>query len=101
MRTLLGFIGCFVFGLLTLCYVVATVVIQLLPLFVVAGAIVVICHAVSRHRSLARPVTLQPSPVVIAPPGHRWVLVPIRAELEPPRPRSYIDAMLVEGDEGG
>jgi hypothetical protein len=102
MRTLLGLVAIFVFGTLALCYVVVTVLIQLLPVFAVAAAIVVVCQAATRRRrSLDRPVSMPPPRTDVASTQGRWVLLPVWVPELPQRARAYLDAEVIERYRGG
>jgi hypothetical protein len=102
MRTILGFLAICVLGTLTLFYVIATVLIQLLPVFIVAVAIVIVCQAATRRRrSLGGPAPMPPPRAHVASPHGGWVLLPVWVPSLPPPARPYLDAEVIEDYRGG
>ncbi|MDT5118196.1 MAG: hypothetical protein QOE30_3935 [Mycobacterium sp.] len=102
MRTILGFLAITVFATLGLFYVLATVLVQLLPIFAVAAAIVVVCQAATRRRrSLGGPASMQPRRAHVAAPQGHWVYLPVWVAPKPRQMRPYIDAEVIEEYRGG
>jgi hypothetical protein len=97
MRTLLGFFAVAAFSALALLYVIATVLIQLLPLLVIAAIAIAGWQAMTRlsrahSASASRP---PPRPHLAAPQGH-WVFLPVWVSTAPRPVRSYRDAAVIE-----
>jgi hypothetical protein len=102
MRTILGFLAIAVFATLGLFYVLATVLVQLLPIFAVAAAIVVVCQAATRRRrSLGGPASMPPPRAHVAAPQGHWVYLPVWVAPKPRQMRPYIDAEVIEEYRGG
>jgi hypothetical protein len=99
MRTLMGFIVMSAIVVLLLVGAVVALMVQLLPYIVVGMVIGVLLQRRRRPHPLApRPVYRQPLPPPkrpLPPPGG-WVYLPVWVGPPPQRPRSVIDAEVIE-----